>query len=116
MAGARGVSSWTWCSKARRAALQQRFKSELAKGDSPAATRKALVHAAFRRYLEIVNAAVRRHDPNHLHLGIRFGGTPPDDVIALARGFDVYSMNKYRWAPATRISSTACMRSRNSPS
>ena len=36
---------------------------------------------------------------NHLHLGIRFGGTPPDDVIALARGFDVYSMNKYRWAP-----------------
>ena len=39
------------------------------------------------------------HDPNHLNLGIRFGGTPPDDVIALARGFDVYSMNKYRWAP-----------------
>ncbi len=79
-------------------ALQQRFRAELAKGDTPAA-RKAMVHAAFRRYLEIVNAAVRRHDPNHLHLGIRFGGTPPDDVIALARGFDVYSMNKYRWAP-----------------
>ncbi len=78
--------------------LQQRFKQELARGDSPAA-RKAMVHAAFTRYLEIVNAAVRRHDPNHLHLGIRFGGTPPDDVIALAKGFDVYSMNKYRWAP-----------------
>ncbi len=79
-------------------ALQQRFRAELARGDTPAA-RKAVVHAAFKRYLEIVNAAVRRHDPNHLHLGIRFGGTPPDDVIALARGFDVYSMNKYRWAP-----------------
>jgi hypothetical protein len=79
-------------------ALQQRFKAELAKGDTPAA-RKAMVHAAFTRYLEIVNAAVKRHDPNHLNLGIRFGGTPPDDVIALARGFDVYSMNKYRWAP-----------------
>ena len=78
--------------------IQQRFKSELAKGDTPAA-RKALVHAAFTRYLEIVNAAVKRHDPNHLNLGIRFGGTPPDEVIALARGFDVYSMNKYRWAP-----------------
>jgi hypothetical protein len=78
--------------------LQQRFRAELARGDTPAA-RKAMVHAAFRRYLEVVNAAVRRHDPNHLHLGIRFGGTPPDDVIALARGFDVYSMNKYRWAP-----------------
>jgi hypothetical protein len=79
-------------------ALQQRFKAELAKGDTPAA-RKALVHAAFTRYLTIVNAAVRRADPNHLNLGIRFGGTPPDEVIALARGFDVYSMNKYRWAP-----------------
>jgi hypothetical protein len=79
-------------------AIQKRFKAELGKGDTPAA-RKALVHAAFTRYLEIVNAAVKRHDPNHLNLGIRFGGTPPDDVIALARGFDVYSMNKYRWAP-----------------
>ena len=79
-------------------ALQQRFKAEIARGDTPE-RRKALVHAAFTRYLEIVNAAVRRADPDHLHLGIRFGGTPPDDVIALARGFDVYSMNKYRWAP-----------------
>jgi hypothetical protein len=79
-------------------ALKARFRSGLGKGDTPAA-RKELVHAAFRRYLEIVNAAVRRADPNHLNLGIRFGGTPPDDVIALARGFDVYSMNKYRWAP-----------------
>ena len=79
-------------------AIQQRFKATLAKGDTPA-IRKALVHAAFTRYLQIVNAAVRRSDPNHLNLGIRFGGTPPDDVIALARGFDVYSMNKYRWAP-----------------
>jgi len=79
-------------------AIQKRFKSELARGDTPA-IRKALVHAAFIRYLQIVNAAVRRQDPNHLNLGIRFGGTPPDDVIALARGFDVYSMNKYRWAP-----------------
>jgi hypothetical protein len=78
--------------------LQQRFKADLARGDTPQ-KRKQLVHAAFTRYLEIVNAAVKRADPNHLNLGIRFGGTPPDDVIALARGFDVYSMNKYRWAP-----------------
>ena len=79
-------------------ALQQKFKAEIARGDTPQ-KRKDLVHAAFTRYLEIVNAAVKRADPNHLNLGIRFGGTPPDDVIALARGFDVYSMNKYRWAP-----------------
>lgn len=79
-------------------AIQARFRSELAKGDNPT-NRKAMVLAAFERYLAIVNAAVKRHDKNHLNLGIRFGGTPPDDVIALARGFDVYSMNKYRWTP-----------------
>lgn len=78
--------------------LQKRFKVDLAKGDTPE-RRKSLVHAAFTQYLKVVNAAVKRADPNHLNLGIRFGGTPPDDVIALARGFDVYSMNKYRWAP-----------------
>ena len=78
--------------------LKQRFKARLAAGDTPAA-RKQLVFAAFTEYLRIVNAAVRRADPNHLNLGIRFGGTPPDEVIALAHGFDVYSMNKYRWAP-----------------
>lgn len=78
--------------------LQKKFREGLAKGDTPE-VRKSLVHTAFLKYLEVVNAAVRRHAPNHLHLGIRFGGTPPDDVIALARGFDVYSMNKYRWAP-----------------
>jgi len=80
-------------------ALQQRFKRELGKGDTPAA-RQTLVHAAFTRYLEIVNAAVKRHDPNHLNLGIRFAGAPSDEVMALARGFDVYSMSQYRWAPS----------------
>jgi hypothetical protein len=79
-------------------ALQQRFKAEIARGDTPQ-KRRELVHAAFTRYLEVVNAAVRRADPNHLHLGMRFGGTPPDEVLALARGFDVYSMTLYRQAP-----------------
>lgn len=79
--------------------LANRFRQELvAKGDTPE-SRKAMVLAAFARYLEVINKAVKRHDPNHLNLGIRFGGTPPMDVVRLAKGFDVYSMNKYRWAP-----------------
>lgn len=78
--------------------LQKRFKAGLARGDTPAA-RKSLVHAAFSQYLDVVNAAVRRHDPNHLNLGMRFGGTPPEDVIALTKGFDVFSVSAYRWAP-----------------
>jgi len=78
--------------------MQKRFKDELAKGDTPG-RRRQLVLDAFARYLAVINAAVKKADPNHLNLGIRFGGTPPDYVIALATGFDVYSLNKYRWEP-----------------
>jgi hypothetical protein len=78
--------------------LQNHFKAELAKGDTPA-LRRQLVLDAFARYLTVINAAVKKADPNHLNLGIRFGGTPPDYVIALAKDFDVYSLNKYRWEP-----------------
>jgi hypothetical protein len=81
---------------------EKHFRAELAKGDTPE-RRKQLVLAAFERYLATINAAVKKHDPNHLNLGIRFGGTPPDDVIKLARGFDVYSLNKYRYAVPTEL-------------
>ena len=78
--------------------MQTHFKAGLASGDTPA-RRRDLVLAAFERYLAVINTAVKKHDPNHLNLGIRFGGTPPDYVVRLARGFDVYSLNKYRWEP-----------------
>ena len=78
--------------------MQNHFKAALAKGDIPQ-IRRQLVVDAFARYLDVINAAVKRADPNHLNLGIRFGGTPPDYVIALTKGFDVYSLNKYRWEP-----------------
>jgi hypothetical protein len=35
-----------------------------------------------------------------LNLGIRFGGEPHDDIIKAAHGFDVFSVNIYRYAPA----------------
>ena len=78
--------------------MQRHFKAALAKGDTPEA-RRQLVLDAFARYLAVIDAAVKQADPNHLNLGIRFGGTPPDYVIALAKDFDVYSLNKYRWEP-----------------
>jgi hypothetical protein len=78
--------------------LQRRFKETLAAGDTPE-RRQAIVLDAFRRYLEVINTTVKRHDPHHLNLGIRFGGRPPECVMKMAKGFDVYSMNKYRWEP-----------------
>ena len=78
--------------------MQKVFKAGLAKSDTPE-IRRQLVLDAFARYLSVINIAVKKHDPNHLNLGIRFGGTPPDYVVALAKDFDVYSLNKYRWEP-----------------
>ncbi len=79
-------------------ALQEHFKDGLKAGDTPD-IRRQLVLDAFAHYLDVVNTAVKRHDPNHLNLGIRFGGTPPMYVTKLTTGFDVYSLNKYRWSP-----------------
>jgi hypothetical protein len=48
-----------------------------------------------RRYFEVVTAAVRRHDPNHLVLGIRFAGRPDDRFVEMCSIFDVFSINIY---------------------
>jgi hypothetical protein len=79
--------------------IQKRLKTFLADGDTRA-RRKEFVLAAFQVYLDTINAAVRMHDTNHLNLGIRFGGGPGDDVLKAARGFDVFSVNIYRYAPS----------------
>ena len=60
--------------------------------------------ARFRRMMnelsrEEVNAAVRKRDPNHLNLGMRFGGHPPEEMSRAARAFDVYSINIYDYSP-----------------
>ncbi len=82
--------------------MQQVFRTRLAQGDTPV-IRRQLVLDAFARYLDVINTAVKKYDPHHLNLGIRFGGTPPDYVVKLAKGFDVYSLNKYRWAPPKEL-------------
>jgi hypothetical protein len=57
------------------------------------------VLAAFEHYLDVVDSTLKKYDPNHLNLGIRFGGTPPDYVVKLTKNFDVYTFNKYRYEP-----------------
>jgi hypothetical protein len=48
-----------------------------------------------QQYFETVMQAVRRYDPNHLILGIRFAGNPEDRWIEMSRMFDVLSLNVY---------------------
>lgn len=76
-------------------AIQREAKAFLAGGDTPE-RRKQFVYRAFDRYVEVINAALRRHDPNHLNLGLRFGGgVPPVEMLRASKSFDVYSMNVY---------------------
>jgi hypothetical protein len=84
---------------ATRAALER----WLAVSDT-AERRKEFIGEAFDRYVEITSAAVRRHDPHHLNLGMRSGGEPTAAEIRAARSFDVYSVNIYDYeVPAARV-------------
>jgi hypothetical protein len=73
--------------------IQREAKSFLAEGDTPE-RRKQFIYRAFNRFLEVTIAAIRRHDPNHLILGLRFGGgVPPPEMLRACKAFDVYSLN-----------------------
>ena len=83
-------------------ATKTKLKAFLATDDTPK-RRKQFVVAAFERYLDVICSAVRKYDPNHLNLGIRFGGKPADDVLRLARVFDVCSINVYEYEPTKQL-------------
>lgn len=68
------------------------------KGDT-AAAREALLEAVSRRYFQLTVDAIRKADPNHLVLGIRWAGSAPDAVLRANDVFDVFSINIYRFEP-----------------
>ena len=83
-------------------AIKTRLDEFLAQGDTPGRRRQFVV-TTFERYLNLINAAVRKYDPNHLNLGIRFGGRPADDVMRMGRAFDVCSINVYEYEPTRQL-------------
>jgi hypothetical protein len=86
-------------------ATRAKLKEFLAAGDTPK-MRKQFVITAFEKYLNLICTAVRKYDPNHLNLGIRFGGKPADDVLRTARIFDVCSINVYEYEPTKQLERT----------
>ena len=49
-----------------------------------------------KRYFEVTTRLVRKHDPNHLILGIRYRGHAPAQVVEASRGLtDAQSVNYY---------------------
>jgi len=79
-------------------ATKKALQAFLAQGDTPE-RRRAFLLQCFEKELATINAAVRKYDPNHLNLGIRFGGQPADDIVRRTRVFDVYSQNIYSNVP-----------------
>lgn len=74
--------------------MQAALKKYLEAGDTPE-KRKDFVFETYSRFINIVNTAIKKHDPNHLNLGLRFGGSAPEAVIRASKGFDVFSFNSY---------------------
>jgi hypothetical protein len=52
-----------------------------------------------QRYFEVCAQAIHAADPNHLYLGAKFAGTPPDPVIRASHGADVVSVDIYKFDP-----------------
>jgi hypothetical protein len=83
-------------------ATKAKLQEFLTQGDTPARRRK-FVSDAFKKYLELTCAATKKYDPNHLILGIRFGGNPTDEMLRLGSAFDVCSINIYEYEPTRQI-------------
>jgi hypothetical protein len=87
-------------------ATQRELKILLAEGDTPS-LREEIVRGMFKRYLEMMSAAIRKADPNHLNLGIRFGGLPAESILRLGESFDVFSTNIYEYEPTRQLARIA---------
>lgn len=77
--------------------LRKALNAYLAQGDTPE-RRRAFLFETYAKFVGAVSAAVRRHDPHHLILGIRFGSSAPEEIVRASKIFDVYSLNNYNYA------------------
>ncbi|MHC4627428.1 MAG: hypothetical protein ACYTDV_10650 [Planctomycetota bacterium] len=92
-------------------ATKTELRAYLAEGDTKE-RREHFVHTMFERYLDLINAAIKKYDSNHLNLGIRFGGSPPEAVCRLAKKFDVCSINVYEYEPTRQLKRTFALTGR----
>jgi hypothetical protein len=92
-------------------ATKTKLKAYLIQGDDPERC-EHFVYAMFERYLDLINAAIKKYDANHLNLGIRFGGHPPEAVCRMAKKFDVCSINVYEYEPTHQLKRTFALTGR----
>ncbi|MCI1639699.1 MAG: hypothetical protein LKI42_00285 [Bacteroidales bacterium] len=74
-------------------------------GDSPE-SRKAFIYDTFRRFIAVSDSVLKKCDPNHLNLGIRFGDplTLDKRILKICGDvFDVFSFNCYMMKPGKEM-------------
>jgi hypothetical protein len=84
--------------------VQEALKQFLSNGDTPE-RRREFAYNTYSKFIDIVCTAIKKYDPNHLNLGLRFGDTPEPGIIkASGDHFDVFSINHYGYdAPVDEI-------------
>ena len=79
--------------------IKKALQEHLEKGDTRE-KRISFIHKTFLIFIETVDRALEKHDPNHLTLGIRFGQEADNEILELCRDvFDVFSFNCYDLYP-----------------
>jgi agarase len=64
--------------------------------DAARADERAFIRLCAERYFSVAEAAIRKHDPNHMILGCRYAGGGPDIMDIAGRHVDIFSINCYR--------------------
>jgi|WetSurMetagenome_2_1015567.scaffolds.fasta_scaffold00916_5 hypothetical protein len=78
--------------------MQAELKKYLSAGDTPE-RRTAFVYDTYSMFLKIVCSAIKKYDPNHLNLGLRFGNPPSTEIIMESKKhFNVFSFNHYGYS------------------
>ncbi|MDR0574876.1 MAG: hypothetical protein LBG96_12765 [Tannerella sp.] len=80
--------------------IKVKLEKYLSEDDTPE-RRKQFIYNTFNTFLQTVCQLLKRYDPNHLNLGIRFGGghIVPDILQSCKQNFDVFSFNCYDLKP-----------------
>lgn len=80
----------------RPSATQQHLRNLIARRPLEAERIKSeFLYDCAKKYFDAVAAAIRKYDPNHLVLGIRFAERPSRRWAELSSVFDVFSINIY---------------------
>lgn len=84
--------------------IKVELKKYLEKNGDTDQTRTDFIHQTFRTHIATLSGAMRKYDPNHLLLGIRFGhsSVPHKAILQIVKDYsDVFAFNTYRLSPNT---------------